>query len=144
MDRRAETRHRSSQVVARLIFVLRESAEVPRPRKRPACILYEVICIERDHEVWPINYRVSVITATPNGKKTINCNDTNASVLCPPYRSLSLSFFSPLLCTLILHDYDLIATLHTEQESIACTTDRSCAGELTRDRPLMFNRARGL
>lgn len=58
--------------------------------------------------------------------------------------SLSLSFFSPLLCTLILHDYDLIATLHTEQESIACTTDRSCAGELTHDRPLMFNRARGL
>lgn len=58
--------------------------------------------------------------------------------------SLSLSLFSPLLCTLILHDYDLIATLHTEQESIACTTDRSCAGELTHDRPLMFNRARGL
>lgn len=58
-----------SQVVARLIFVLRESAEVPRPRKQPACILYEVICIERDHEVWPINYRVSVITATPNEKR---------------------------------------------------------------------------
>lgn len=73
-------------------------------------------------------------------KKTINCNDTNASVVCPPYRSLSLS--PPLLCTLTLHDYDLIATLHTEQESIACTTDRSCAGELTRDCPLMFSTAR--
>lgn len=31
-------------------------------------------------------------------KKTINCNDTNASVVCPPYRSLSLS-------SLTLHAY---------------------------------------
>lgn len=53
------------RAITRLIFVLRESAEVPRPHKQPVCILYEVICIERDHEVWPINYHVSAITATP-------------------------------------------------------------------------------
>ena len=57
--------------------------------KQPACILYEVICIERDREVRPINYRAFAITA-------MSTKDNKLFSFCLSFFFLFFPFFSLL------------------------------------------------